>query len=153
MAFGVKENQGNTHLEVKAGLTWLAFHYVRKLLESFVTSILESVTMSVFFCSRKNKTKTQVLEAESEPVGFWVVWPLGSWWAWVILPLTLGGGVGLHSARSTGELAPQETLGMEQKNGYGFKVNVRTASRPRRDRKGQNDQRTILMNTLLWGAI
>lgn len=57
MAFGVKENQGNTHLEVKAGLTWLAFHYVRKLLESFFTSILESVTMSVFFVVRKTKQR------------------------------------------------------------------------------------------------
>lgn len=95
-----------------------------------------------------------MLEAESGPVGLRVVWPLGSWWAWVILPLTLGGGVGLHSARSTGDLAPQETLGMEQKNGYDFKVNVRTASRPRRDRKGQNDQRTYFNDhTSLGGYI
>lgn len=38
----------------------------------------------------------------------------------------------------TGESAPQKTSGMEQDNGYGFKVNVRTASRPQRDKKGQN---------------
>lgn len=61
--------------------------------------------------------------------------------------LTPGGGVGLHSARSsTWSESFQETLRMgQEEKGYAFKITIRTVSGPSRDMKGDNNRE------LIWG--